>query len=447
MSGLSPAAVRNVQIAAWISIGAAFVLFLVVAVGGPWLAWTSAQSATVSPRATVRVRAGDVQLRRLGESLSFGEGGEVSAGEGTSISPLGTGGSSAFVRFFDGSTAMLERHGTLTLESVRRTRFTLADESRSIRLRLDPSQESTTILRLGTTHDDFQGFGPANMTLETPHATVELGGGAHVTLRVDADVLRLLVNEGQASVTSKAPSIGPGGQGANRVTVLRGERTEVRMGQAPLPATDDPIELLANGDFASPGGGLEGWTIVPGAEGVTQSPPDARRVVDGEGRAALQFVRSGAEGTPADIVLRHTFGTGFELGEVRELELTATLRIDAQSLPGGGDRGVEFPLILIMTFEDEGNDEHTWQVGFYAVPPNPEGGAFPGAIVDSARDVQVPLSEWFRYRSGDLLDPAVPRAFTNVARGARPALLKRIEVKASGHDFESRLDSISLLWR
>ncbi len=444
---MSPLAIRNVQIAAWVSICAAFLLFLVFAIGGPWLAWSSVQTATVSPRATVRVRAGDVQFRRLGENLSFGEGQEASAGEGTSITPLGTGGSSAFVRFFDGSTAMLERHGTLTLDSVRRTRFTLGDVSRTIGLKLDPTTEGTTILRLGTTHDGFDGLGPASMTLKTPHATIVLGGSAHVILRVDAEVLRVLVSEGEASVTANALSIGPDSRGPNRVIVRRGERTEVRIGRLPLPATNDPIELLVNGDFASTTADLEAWHLVPGAESTTKNPPSAQRVVDNEGRASLRLRRSGAEGTPADIVLRSSFGTGFELGDARELEVVATLKIDEQSLPGGGDRGVEFPLILIMTFEDGGGDEHAWQVGFYAVPPNPDGGAFPGATVDALRDVEVPIGEWFEYRSGNLLEPTTPLALVNIARGARPSIIKRVEVKASGHDFDSSLDLIGLRWK
>ena len=446
-AGLSPVVVRNLLITVWVTVAAAFALFLTVVFGGPLLIWTSAQTATVSPRASVRVRAGDVRLSRLGESLSFGDGGEAPAGEGTSITPLGTGGSSAFVRFFDGSTAMLEQHGTLTLETMRRTRFSLGDASRAISMRLDPAPEGTTILRIGTTHDEYSGLGPSEMRLETPQATLLLGGGSHVTLRVDAEVLRVLVNEGQATVTATAPSVGDGESGQDRVIVSRGERTEVRLGRLPLPATDDPIELLVNGDFASTPGDLEAWQLVPSVEGDSVNRPNVERVVDDEGRASLRLERTGAEGSPSDIVLRHTFGAGFDLGEVRELELAATLRIDAQSLPGGGDRGVEFPLILILGFEDDGGDEHTWQVGFYAVPPDPEGGAFPGATVDTSRDIEVPLGEWAEYRSGNLLDPTTPLALINIARGARPASLERVEVKASGHDFDSRVDSISLRWK
>lgn len=342
---------------------------------------------------------------------------------------------------------MLERHGTLTLESVRKTRFALGDVSRNIGLRLDPKSDGATVLRLGTTHDDFDGLGPVNMTLETPHATLVLGGGTHVTLRVDADVLRVLVTEGEASVTAKAQSVGSDAPGPNRVVVRRGERTEVRRGQLPISPTDEPIELLVNGDFASNTGDHDQWHFVPGAESGIKSPPSADRVVDDTGRASLRMWRSGAEGTPADIVLRQTFATGFELNDVSELELVATFRIDEQSLPGGGDRGVEFPLILIMTFEDHGGDEHALQVGFYAVPPNPEGGAFPGATVDPLRDIEVPLGEWFEYRSGNLLEPRTRLALVNIARGARPAIIKRVEIKASGHDFDSQLDLISLRWR
>lgn len=450
MTGLSPAAIRNVQIAAWIAIGSACLLFLLLVAGGPWLAWTAAQTATVSPRAAVRVRAGDVQFQRIGESLSVAEGRQASAGEGTSITPLGTGGSSAFVRFFDDSTAMLEQRGTLTLDEIRRNRFDLGDVTRRIVLRLTPAAEGTSILRLGTTPDGYDGLGPATMVLNTPHATLALAGGTHVIVRADADVLRVLVSEGQATLTAGARPAGPGEQAPARVIVRRGERTEIRMGQPPLPATDEPIDLLVNGDFASARGDHEGWQLIGGGAGGQPSPPNppsAVRVVDDERRAALRLWRIGGEGTPADIVLRQTFDNGFQLADVRELEVAATLRVDAQSLPGGGDRGVEFPLILILTFEDEGGTEHVWQVGFYAVPPNPEGGAFPGATVDPARDVQVPLDEWFDYSSGNLLDPSTPQSLVDVAGGGRPALIRRIEIKASGHDFDSRVDTLRLRWR
>jgi hypothetical protein len=72
------------------------------------------------------------------------------------------------------------------------------------------------------------------------------------------------------------------------------------------------------------------------------------------------------------------------------------------------------------------------------VPPDPTAEEFAGARVEP-RDVLVPLGEWYTFDSGELRDGRSP-----YAPGRQPIRLRRIELKASGHDFDTRIDSVSV---
>jgi len=456
---LSPAEVARVELAAWVVILGALAVFLTLVVGGPWLAIRTVRTATESPPASVTVRKGDVRLSRARESGSLAEGSSASAAEGTTLQPLGAGGSSAFVRFFDGSTAMLERFGSLSLLEMRRPRFGRDGDGRSIRLLLEPSPGGTAVLRLGTTFSGYRGYGPLEFRVETPVADVELAPETDAVLRLDPDELQILVIEGRAEVRGTAavvarppdpaePAADPDRSGEDQpgVVVRAGARTSVRRGNLPEMPSAEPSELLTNGDFDLPPSPENGWQPLPAAVPLPNPPAGVHQVTE-DGRTILRLVREDSGGAPADLVYRHTIEGGFELEDVSQLSVEAVLRIDAQSLPGGGDRGEEFPLLIILTFADSDGDEFQWRVGFYAVAPDPESEAFAGAVIDPRRDKAAPLGEWVTFESGNLLDPARTGDLGATTINGFPAVLKRIEVKASGHDFDSSIDRLSLLWK
>ena len=123
----------------------------------------------------------------------------------------------------------------------------------------------------------------------------------------------------------------------------------------------------------------------------------------------------------------------------RAISITAELQVLGQSVPGGGARGTEYPMIVRLHTEDARGEQCDWSVGFYGVAPEP------GSEYRTDTGVQVPLAEWHRFASGNLLAPDNPLGFENhVPPCGRPARLLWIEISASGHDYDSQIDSLEV---
>jgi len=425
---------RPIQLVAWAVLLASLAGFLLVVLAGPVLAWRLARGATIAERAVVRVRVGNVGLEHGDRRDILGEGDLLAeAHEGARLTLLGAEGSGAFVRLFDGTAAMLERHGRLSLVAMRRPRFAFGDQPPRLDLRLDDVGDGAT-LTVSTPYPE-PGAVTTIVEVATPHGVVRVAPDARVRFSLDADALRLAVDVGEAWVT--APLTPAAGQPAT-VRVGRGERTVVPAGRIPSAATDALEELVRNGDFTKPPRRDNGWSRVPPGDVRPIAPPVLTHV-DADSRTAIRLRRVGAAKTPADIVLSQALP--IDLFDATSLAVQATLRIDLQSLPGGGDNAQEFPLIITLVAEDANGDEFPLAIRFYAVPPDPTAQEFAGARVEG-RDVLVPVGEWYTFDSGELRDGTSP-----FAPGRVPVRLRRLEIKASGHDFDTRLDQISVVRR
>jgi len=426
---------RRIQLLAWGVLLAAFAAFLLIVVGGPALAWQLAKSASLVESATVRVRVGNLGVEQGDRRDILGQGDPPTAvREGARLALLGAEGSSAFIRLFDGTAAMLERHGRLELREMRRPRFPIADRPPEILLGLDDDGAGAT-LTVSTPYA-APDAAAARLQVDTPHARVRISPDARVRFSLDAGSLRLAVDVGEAWVT--AP-LGEPVEHAVTVRVSRGERTSVPAGRIPSAATDALEDLVSNGDFTVPPRRENGWSRVPPGDARPIAPPALTHNADADGRTYIRLRRAGSSQTPADIVLGQALAV--DLHDATSLAVQATLRIDAQSLPGGGDNAQEFPLILTLVAEDAQGDEFTIPMRFYAVPPDPDASEFAGARVEDG-DVLVPLGDWYTFDSGELRDGSSP-----FAPGRVPVRLRRLEIKASGHDFDTRLDQVSVLRR
>ena len=438
---MSAGALRSVQWTAWAVLLIAFAVFLLLVLGGPYAAWRTAEAAREQPPAELRIRAGNANLQRRGERETLGEGDvEPAVLEGAEIRMLGAGGSKAFLRFFDESTLDLEGNGSLRIDQMQRPRFAFGSAPRRISLRLEPDEGGApALLRAGTKYL-APGAEPTELEILTPRARVTLAPDTRVRLRAEGRDLRVWTDTGEARVEALDPDGGPLAEAGEAAALLvrAGERTRVREEGPPDPATSEPENLVANADFARPPARENGWQLLPTSG---EPAPRAEHEVEDGGRTVLRLRREGSEGRPGDLVLTHDLYE-LEIEDASYLSLEAVLRIDEQSLPGGGDRGEEFPLILTLVAETVDGTPFTIPIQLYAVPPDPEGERFQGAVVDESRDVLVPLGEWTRFESGNLRDGESPWA-----RGMVPSQLERLEIKASGHDFDSRLDSISLFWK
>jgi hypothetical protein len=441
---------RNILWVVWLVLLAAFALFVALIFGLPRAGRAYVRHATVALESNLLVPAGDIEVCAPA-CMRRGAGEEARVEEGAEIRPLGGGASSAIVRFFDGSQVTLEGHGRLVLERTRRPRFSVGDAPRSVYLRFERGERGAAaapaVLRLGTRYDDSPER-KREFIVDTPNARLHVAPETHARLELGDDGLRVYheAGEGTLEVEGKGALMASSTEpGRSSVVLEVGERTVVGPDGLPAPVLADPEPLVSGGEFDPGGEGRSRWQRIPPAVAFV-SPPVGDWLVDEEGRSLLRLSRTEAQKSPADIVLRQDLPE-VALGDAAFLALTATLRLKAQSLPGGGDRAEEYPLRLTLVAVDEQGDEFAWSVGFYALAPDPEAAEFAGARVDPLRSRLVPFGLWTTFDSGNLLDANNPLGFAQLPQPRQAVALKRIEIKASGHDFTSELDAVQVLWK
>ncbi len=418
-----PDPARRIQLIAWAVVLAAFGVFVALLVGLPWLARRYVLTATVAEPALAEPKSGTLAVESRSGILVLREGeGPLEVYEGATISTDSS--ARGFVRFFDGSTVSLDPNAQVTLERMREPRFAAGDGLRRIDLHVAGPPSAETRLWAGTTWGDLV------FTVSTDeYGTVTLAPESHARIDIGAEQLTVQLQDGEATVTSAGVS-----------ESLRGdERLYVEVGDAPSSPVKGPQNLVLNADFDEPPMEENGWIFErwPAREQTT-SPGTSRHRIEAGDRTVITFDRIGSEGSSADMFYRQFLGD-VDVAYSSFIGVTATLRIADQSLPGGGTLYTEFPVIVKLIFEAD-EDDHEWSVGFYVVPPDlPDTGDY----LLTAHHVEVPRDEWYTFESGNLLDETNPFGFAQQDSPLpRPAILKRVEVVASGHDYSSRIDSV-----
>lgn len=432
---------RNLQIVAWSVLWATLAAWLAVVIGGPMWARAYLRSAMVDYEATVACKAGSVALSAGNDmGVLTPDQGARALSEGWSVETLG--GAQAFLDFSDrapgsddlGPTVTLDAGIRLNVVEIRKPRFRWGQSPRRVVLAARPTTDQPGGLSVGTPWD------ATVVRIQTPHGRVDLAPESRARLGFRrmpadaqagagapaADTLRVLAAEGTVTVTNAA----------GLVVLTPGSRTDVVLGHAPLAPTSGAENVVVNGGFRVPPepNGWEGGRYTANA-GV--SAGEARHEILRLGRSIVRFHRTGSEGTSADLYYRQALDV--PVGAGAAISVTAELRVLGQSIPGGGAAGTEYPLIIRLRTEDATGDQCEWPVGFYAVAPEGDG------AYRTDNGVLVPLGEWHTFASGDILDPANPLGLANRVPPCNPPVrLLRVEIRASGHDFESELDSVAV---
>ena len=107
------------------------------------------------------------------------------------------------------------------------------------------------------------------------------------------------------------------------------------------------------------------------------------------------------------------------------LRLRADVRVDFQSLSGGGTAGTEYPLMLRLTYIDANRREQIWATGFYYQNDS-------GLSVMMGRE--IPPASWITFENPTLLQEIRPT----------PVHLRRIEVLGSGWEYLSEVRRVEL---
>lgn len=424
---MTDAAGRPIQAVAWLVLLGAFTVFLAGALGVPWLGVRYWRQATVPEPATVECKTGSCALSIRGAPAVAhrAESGETGVPEGTVYTTDGR--SKGFVRVFDGASVHLEANTAIALERMRRPRFRGSESEPRVALRvLEPRQGTTSRLSLGTTWAD------TDVIVDTPMGRVFVQPETRVRLDLAREHLRLTVSEGTALVES----------GGRSVAVRADELVDVAPDTGPGVPRNALENILADGDFDVPLQRSD-WRVrvdYPGdSEGVVR-PTAAIERINGDAAQAVRIVREDSNSTPADLIFEQLLDR--DLSNATKMSVWARLRINDQSLPLGGTRGTEFPVILKLVAESESGAQLDWKVGFYAVPaPEDEPR---NKYVAHPTDRQVPLGEWVTFDSGNLLDDSTPYSLARFHWPEPPARLLRFEIIASGHDYSADVDQVEL---
>lgn len=397
---------------AWIVVWGAFISLCLLVILVPLTARHFLLYSTLSHPARLRTLEGTalVDNQATGSTRGVTRDKTADVTEGCEITLDDN--SRAELTFFDGSSIVILPGSRLSLERMRGPRFSQGITPVTLWLRLNGVSGRVMVVTSGASRPTGLDF-----VLRCPflNADMSVTDDGIYGVEMEANGADIFANRGSAIVTANGKD----------VNLAASERTRVEPGSGPTSARNDGLELLVNGDFRAP---LEqGWTVSndQGQDGESVSG-QAVLTVD-EGTPAVRFYRTGSENNHCETIIEQKINR--DLPEPSSaLKLSVHFKLINQSLPGGGDSGTEFPLMIRLKYRDAYGSENEWVQGFYYGDPR-------GKPVGTGQ--QYPQDTWQLFpKSGDLnllatLNP-------------KPVHIISLRVYASGWNYESMVRWISL---
>ena len=307
--------------------------------------------------------------------------------------------SRVFLRTRDGSTLLLYNDTELALQRMQFGRFNKALQDTVIRIfrgRLQigvaahPSSQTRQITVLS-------GIGRFDLSEGSYRIEMDPDGSSHLSIR-----------SGYASIWS-------GNQSVNLPAGFRARIGPKGKIHAPLPLErdliDDPLRDAALDD--SP------WkTFV-----VTEAGPAGTIKRSTTGVWFHRTTQAGKTDRHGESGLSHKMDT--DIRDYVNLTIGADVRINSQTLSGGGTAGTEYPLMIRITYLDTDGQEQIWTTGFYHQNTD-------GLSVKMGRE--IPANKWITYTNSSLLQEIRPA----------PVHLRRIEILGSGWEYISGVRRMEL---
>jgi hypothetical protein len=400
---------RNPQRAAWIILSSAFTTCCLLAVLIPlsvyWYVTTATEpfsTSVTSVRGVVLIGNPVAEL-----STSLTDGNSTSVQESTEIATDDT--SQAILTFFDDSTLTLYSNTSIILTETRLPRFdSLSSLPARISIEVKQGRVRATSARNRETLD---------FNISSPHALIQLNQGSF-SIETDAELTQVTTRLGQAEVTGDGQT----------VLLIDGQRAVVQVGNPPSPPLPSAQNLLKNSNFER-SDFAETWEIydINLTEGVTTTVD----VVDFLGRPVLQLQSQGQDNIHTETGVIQQVNK--DVRDFQSLRVFADVRLLRQSLPGGGQLGSEFPIMLHVAYKDANNNDRDWFHGFY-YSPAPEN----YILYDQPDNSSEPIARyiWYPYESVNLLTTLGP---------AKPVYIKSIRIYTSGWIYDAMVSNISLL--
>ncbi len=398
---------NNPERLAWTVLLLAFVTFCVLVVAVPLgVRWYILNATNAKTTAVTSIR-GTVLIERPNATLPVPivDGDTQDVDETTRIVTDGT--SQAVLTFFNDSTVTLYGETTVRIQRARVPRYALSQRPDTIVVQLEQGRVRVTPVS------------GSQLTFEvhSPQGVVSLGEG-NFSIEVSDEGTEVTARTGSAQLVA-AEEV---------VRLAAGERSLVSPGKspsAPLPAEQN---LLADGDFSAPlADAWEIYRVEPPGGVITTSA----KIAETEGREALRFLSEGEDNLHSEIGIIQQVNESVQ--DFDSLRIQVDVRLDQQSLPGGGTLGSEFPVMVHLAYKDAEGNDRDWYHGFYYVPA-PENWVLRNTPDNSNERVARVL--WYPYESINLLDSLGT---------VKPVYIKYIRIYASGWLYDALVTDVALL--
>ncbi len=390
---------RDTITTAWVVLTGAFVIFLTLVAGAFLAARNYYETATLSQSATLALEQGIVLFRdpisstlmNAHDQLELREGDELLVGQG----------SRASISLADGGKVLLYPGSQVKLTELSKSRF--HDGFARTAIGVDKGTARVEVVSSNMKNNQY--------LVSTPFGYATLTPGS---FGVDVTEGRTRISSRQGSATVYAKTGQTQLQSGEKVLLSKSELS------GPLPEGD---QLIANGDFSQ---GFAGWNKLDNHEPGRPVEP-GQRVLANEKTGdrditALRISRVSPAATHNETGL--TQAVNRDVSDYQFLRLTALVRVDDQSLSGGGYMGYEYPIMIRVHYRDADGNQIDWSHGFFfkntEQRPTPNG-------------EEIVQSQWKSY-STDLME-AKPK----------PAQILSIEVLGAGHTFSGALADVGLV--
>jgi hypothetical protein len=400
---------RRPERVAWTVLWAAFITFCIVVTGIPLGIRYYLLNATDEQDTQLQRIEGTILVQEADGNMPTGvtELAMLSPGDEVILDATSRG----ILDFFDRSHVTLYSNTNLELGQVESPRFGVSKLPNSIAVNLKAGLVRVGVALPGERETEFQ--------VVTPHTSLSLAEGSY-RIEVTNQTTQITVVRGEAILGSE-PS---------EEVLRQGTRTRIDLTGVPadpLPAAENLIE---NGDFQEPL--ASGWLT---STVVLTTAVEAPRVevVEVGGRQAARLVQLDVDdGNHTEAAIQQRLDQ--DVRDFDRLEVSADIRLDFQSLSGGGLLSSEFPIIVRLDYKDLWGNDKFWTHGFYyhnranyPIAPDPWG---------RPTGEQVPQGVWYPYESGNLLD---------LLGENMPARITGLTVYASGWRYDGLVSEIQLV--
>ncbi len=399
---------------AWLVLWGAFAVFLTLCAAVPVSARSYLLYSTSAKQASLEVIQGTISVQD-GTSVApiavTNASKVIQLSEGSSIETNET--SKGILTFFDGSTLTLYTNTQVVLHSMRVAAFAWG----RVPISMDVEQTRGRI-RVGTAPlyaADGKPSHTRSFRVQTQHLVAMLGEGSYaIDVNLPTDSSQVTANAGTVDVIAQGRS----------VALSERQRTVVTRGNPPLLPLQAAQDLMVNGDLKDPP--ERGWNALPDPTTPGVVPGKAEAVAIGD-RIAIHIIRANsASPAQTSAIAGWIQQINREVSDFRSLKVTADIRLENQSLAGGGVLGSEYPLILRLRYRDQYGSEGEWVHGFY----------YQNTLNNRTDNGElVAQSIWIPWESANLFELADPRPF----------YITSLQIYASGWDYESYISNIKLI--